>query len=95
MVYCVTSLESPQWGDSNENTQNTFTVKENQDDTLIMPPGLSLWLTLISSNYPSQTYLHGSKGFEFLLYVIGMDLTIFFWKFADVICVICFGTSSI
>ena len=24
MVYCVFSLESPQWGDSNENTQHTF-----------------------------------------------------------------------
>ena len=24
MVYCVHSLESPRWGDSNENTQHTF-----------------------------------------------------------------------
>ena len=28
MVYCVYSLESPQWGDFNENTQNTFILKK-------------------------------------------------------------------
>ena len=28
MVYCVYSLESPQWGDSNENTQHTFMSKK-------------------------------------------------------------------
>ena len=27
-VYCVFSLESPQWGDSNENTQYTFILKK-------------------------------------------------------------------
>ena len=37
-----------------------------------MPPDLALWLTLISSNYPSQAYSHGSKGvraIEVLLYI--------------------------
>ena len=28
MVYCVYSLESPRWGDSNENTQDTFMLKK-------------------------------------------------------------------
>ena len=28
MVYCVYSLESPRWGDSNENTQYTFMSKK-------------------------------------------------------------------
>ena len=28
MVYCVYSLESPRWGDSDENTQHTFILKK-------------------------------------------------------------------
>ena len=28
MVCCVYSLESPRWGDSNENTQQTFIFKK-------------------------------------------------------------------
>ena len=28
MVYCVYWLELPQWGDSNEKTQHTFTLKK-------------------------------------------------------------------
>ena len=28
MVYCVYSLESPRWGDSNENTQHTFILEK-------------------------------------------------------------------
>ena len=28
MVYCVYSLESPRWGDSNVNTQHTFILKK-------------------------------------------------------------------
>ena len=50
MAYCVYSLDSPQWGNSNENTQHTFMkIKKNIPR---MPPDLALWLTLISSNYP-------------------------------------------
>ena len=30
MVYCVFSLESPQWGDSNENAQHTFMLKKSK-----------------------------------------------------------------
>ena len=51
MVNCLFSLESPRWGDSNENTQKTFMLKYREDIS-IMPPHLALWLTLISSNYP-------------------------------------------
>ena len=45
------SLESPQRGDSNDNTQHTsmyYKIKE----ILIMPPDLALLSTLIGSNYP-------------------------------------------
>ena len=42
MVYCMYSLESPHWGDSNENTQQPFSVKENRKDITIMPPDLAL-----------------------------------------------------
>ena len=40
-VCCVYSLESPQRGKSNENTQDTFML-EKLRDILIMPPGLGL-----------------------------------------------------
>ena len=34
-VYCVFSLESPQWGDSNENTQYNFIFNiENENHTI-------------------------------------------------------------
>ena len=52
MVYCVYSLESPPWGDSNKNTQYTFKLNKNKKDIPIMLPDLALWITLISSNYP-------------------------------------------
>ena len=35
MVYCVFSLESPQRGDSNENTQHTFIFKKIQNVSLL------------------------------------------------------------
>ena len=41
MVYCVYSLESPR----------CLQVKENRKYIPNIPPGLVLWLTLISSNY--------------------------------------------
>ena len=41
-IYCVFSSESTQWGDSNENTQHTFMLKDNQKDIHIMPPDLVL-----------------------------------------------------
>ena len=50
MVCCVYSLESPRWGDSNEN-------KENRKETPIMPLDLELWLALIRSNYPCLEYI--------------------------------------
>ena len=34
VVYCVYSLESPRWGDSNENIQYTFILKEVENKTL-------------------------------------------------------------
>ena len=52
MVYCVYSLKSPRWGDSNEKKQYTFMLKENRKDTFIFPHDLALWLALSSSNYP-------------------------------------------
>ena len=45
------SLESPQWGDSNGNTQHTFMLQKIKE-ILIMPPDLALLSTLIGSNYP-------------------------------------------
>ena len=50
-VYCVYSLESPQWGDSNENTQHTFILQKIKE-ILIMPPDLVLLSALTGSNYP-------------------------------------------
>ena len=50
-VYCVCSLESPQGGDSNENTQHTFMLWKIKE-ILIMPPDLALLSTLTGSNYP-------------------------------------------
>ena len=52
MVYGVHSLESPRWGDSNENTQYTCMLKKIENDIPITPSDLALWLTLSSSNYP-------------------------------------------
>ena len=37
LVYCVYSLESPQWVDSNENTQNTFMLKKIEKISLLHP----------------------------------------------------------
>ena len=34
-LYCVYSLESPQWGDSNENTQHTFILKKIEKISLL------------------------------------------------------------
>ena len=50
-VYFVFSLESPQWGDSNENTQHTLMLKRIKE-ILIITPDLALSSTLIGSNYP-------------------------------------------
>ena len=36
MVYCVYTLESPQRGDSNENTQYTFILKKIENISLLM-----------------------------------------------------------
>ena len=52
MVYCVYSLESPRWGDSNENTQHTSKLKKIEKDIHILHPDMALWWILISSNYP-------------------------------------------
>ena len=45
------SLESPQGGDSNENTQHTFMLSKIKE-ILIIHPDLELLSTLIGSNYP-------------------------------------------
>ena len=50
MVYCVYSLESPQWGDSIENTQHTVILKKIKE-ILIIAPDLVLLSTLNGSNY--------------------------------------------
>ena len=57
MVCCLYSLVSPQWGNSNENTQNTFMLKKIDNISLFMSPDLALWLTLISSNFPCLEHI--------------------------------------
>ena len=62
MVCCVYSLESPRWGDSNENTQHTFMLKKSKKypynatwpGAMINTDQLGLPL--------SRTYFHGPKG---------------------------------
>ena len=78
MVYCVYSLESPRYGDSNENTQHTFMLKKIEKISLLA------WRYRISIQkfeLPlSRTCFHGSKGvraIEVLLYVIIVDLLFF------------------
>ena len=62
MVYCVYSLESRWWGDSNENTQHTFMLKKIEEIPLgITPPYLALWWTRISSNYPCLEHISWSQ----------------------------------
>ena len=74
MVYCVFSLESPRWGDSNENTQHTFMLKKWKIIP-ILPPDLELWLTLIRSNYPCLEHnFIVPKVFE------PFSFTVFCWK---------------
>ena len=71
MVYCVYSLQSPRWGDSNENTQHTFMFKK-----LKRYPNIASWLgAIINTNWLelplTRTYFRGSKGvrqIEVLLY---------------------------
>ena len=53
-------------------THNIPSYKRKSKGILIMPPGLALELTLISSNYPCLKHFHGSEGFqaiEVLLYM--------------------------
>ena len=50
MVYFVYTLESPRWGDFNENTQYTIMLKKIEKIFLLS--FCSDWLTLTSSNYP-------------------------------------------
>ena len=40
MVYCVCSLESPRWGDSNENTQHTLMLEKLEKISLL---GILSW----------------------------------------------------
>ena len=51
MVYCVFSLDLPNRGDFNENTQYTFMLQKIKE-ILIKLPDLALLSTLIGSNYP-------------------------------------------
>ena len=59
MVYCVYLLESLRRGNSVENTQHTFMLKEidKKKNIPFMPPDLGLYLTLISSNWPCLEYI--------------------------------------
>ena len=41
-MYCVYSLESPHWGDSNEKHTIHLHFEENRKDIPIMPPDLAL-----------------------------------------------------
>ena len=49
MVYCVYTIESSRWGDSNENTNIPSFLKKIEN---IFVLSLALWLTFICSNYP-------------------------------------------
>ena len=40
MVHCMFQLESPRWGDSNEDTQNTFMLKKIEKISLL---SLLIW----------------------------------------------------
>ena len=59
-VYCMFSLESPQWGDSNENTEHTSMLLKNQRNryyaswpcTIINPHWLELPLSRTNFNGP-------------------------------------------
>ena len=71
MVCCVYSLESPQWGDSNENKQYTIMLKKIEKYPYCASwPGAMInthWLELPLS----RTYLHGPeevRAIEVLLY---------------------------
>ena len=55
MACCVYSLESPKWGDSNENTQHTFMLMKIENISLLC--FLALWLTYIGSNYPCLEHI--------------------------------------
>ena len=69
MVYCVHSLESPHWGDSNKNTQYTFMLKKWEKISFIC---LLTWLY----NKPSvaRTNFYSPKGVR----AIEVRLYIFF-----------------
>ena len=74
MVYCVFSLESPRLGDSNENKQHTFMLKN------INPPDMALSLTFNGSNYPClELFFMVPKVFEPLTFdCIALELS--FWR---------------
>ena len=62
MVYCVYSLESPRWGDSNESTQHTFILKKIEKISIFsLLTWRYDWHSLARTTL-SRTYFHGSKG---------------------------------
>ena len=63
MVDCVYSLESPQWGDSNENTTYLPVIEKQRDTYYASWPGAIInphWLELPLS----QTNFHGPIGVQ-------------------------------
>ena len=75
MIYCAYSLESPRWGDSNENTQHTFMFKKIEKLSLL---GRLTWRYNQPSFAPlSRTNFHGPKGvraIEVRLYIENLPL---------------------
>ena len=82
IVYCVYSLESPHWGDSNENKQHMFMLKKN-----LKCPYKASWSGAITSPHwfelpLSRTIFLLPKVFEPLkLYCIRGVWLPFFWIF--------------
>ena len=63
MVYFVFSLESPQWGDSNENTQYTPSCYGKAKGYLYFAFGSGAMINTHQLELPlSRTYFHSPKG---------------------------------
>ena len=80
-VYCVYSLESPQWGDSNEYTQHTFMLKKIEK---ISHLSLLTWRYCqpsLARNFPSlELIFMVPKVFEPLkFYCTSLNIEIVFW----------------
>ena len=77
MVYSVYSLELPQRGDSNEETQYTFMLKKIKNMSVLCLLTWGYVNTHLFQLPLSRTYFHGSKrvrAIEVLLYYLGGPL---------------------